>query len=345
MSALPVAELGLGDSRAQDCAELYSKHRPALVRYVHARFPRVDAEGVVQDTFCRTMRHWATVRELENPWPWLVVTARNIALNAIRDDRTEAVGLRVVESSAAMTPDIVDHIDSTDQLRTLGKAMEALTPLQRQLLTVLLEEGLNGAEAARRLGLGAGAARMHLCRMRARLSERFVALGGRLAVTPLGLLGWAWKRTRYAATRPPKSSLAVAGGFAATSVVAMSLGAVTIALAPAHDGIALASRTTINSRDAAATSPMRVAARSHAYGVRTQTTQVSIVTAPELVSEHHHATVNTTPTKSGTTVASDVDVSTPAGGLHMNDHGQQTHDAQMVACARLGACQAETASR
>jgi hypothetical protein len=216
--------------------------------------------------------------------------------------------------------------------------MDTLTPLQRQLLTVLLEEGLTGAEAARRLGLGTGAARMHLFRMRARLSERFVALGGRLAVTPIGLLAWAWRRVRHAATRPPKSTLVAAGGFAATSVVAMSLGVVTVALAPSHAAQAAGSRSAIDSRNAAVSVPLGVVRTGPAARARTTTQHPASTTVLGLVPAQHHETVSSTPTKAGTTLDATAEVTTPAGDLRIDDNSQQDRDVEQFACARAGAC-------
>src|SRR4051794_33923294 len=96
--------------------------------------------------------------------------------------------------------------------------MDVLTPLQRQLLTVMVEEGLTGAEVARRLGMQPGAVRMHLCRMRARLSERFVALGGQLAIGPVALLGAMARLVRRQTGSVQRTAFAAAGSGLAFSL-------------------------------------------------------------------------------------------------------------------------------
>ncbi|MDX6197540.1 MAG: hypothetical protein QOJ79_691 [Actinomycetota bacterium] len=164
-------------------------HRP-LTCYLQMGFGDADCEAVAQETFCRALTHWPEVRNMAAPWPWLAVTARNLARNNIRDGRgTMPAGLDVFHPATVSGDDVAEQVEASESLRRLAQAMAVLTPLQRRLLTVMVEEGLTGAQLARRVGMRPGAVRMHLCRLRLRLGEQFAALGGMLGVAPVALLG------------------------------------------------------------------------------------------------------------------------------------------------------------
>lgn len=193
-------------------------HRP-LTCYLRMNFRSADTEAIAQEAFCRALSHWAQVGQMANAWPWLVVTARNLARNNIRDEKaSQAAGLQVFHPSACSPADVAEQVEAFDQLRRLARAMSVLTPLQRQLLIVMVEEGLTGAQVARRLGMTPGAVRMHLSRMRSRLGDRFVSLGGQLAIGPLVVIrGLTWHPRRSAAAVPAGALLAA--GALITAVV------------------------------------------------------------------------------------------------------------------------------
>jgi RNA polymerase sigma factor (sigma-70 family) len=211
--------------------EFYNRYSRPLLCYLQAGFADADVEGVAQETMCRALKHWSTVGQMKTPWPWLAVTARNLARNNIRDERgSYAAGLEVFDRSTSSPSDVVEQVDAADQLRRLAKAMGVLTPLQRQILTVLVQEGLTGAEVARRLGMKPGAARMHLCRMRTRLAARFADLGGQLVVLPLGALHFVARRTG----RGPQQTSVGRGWIRATWPAVAVAGALAVTLAPTH---------------------------------------------------------------------------------------------------------------
>ncbi|MDT7538094.1 MAG: polymerase sigma-70 factor, subfamily [Actinomycetota bacterium] len=223
MTAVSLAPAWVDDDLGY--SEFYQRYYRPLTSYLRMGFRDADVEAVVQETFCRALAHWPEVRHMAAPWSWLAVTARNLARNNIRDGRsTLAAGLDVFDPVASSGDDVAEQVEASESLRRLAQAMTSLTPLQKRLVTVMIEEGLTGAQLARRLGMRPGAVRMHLCRMRLRLGDRFAALGGVLGVGPVALLG-VLRRFRV------KSQAGLAGS-AALSAVVTAVGIAVIGVMP-----------------------------------------------------------------------------------------------------------------
>jgi RNA polymerase sigma factor (sigma-70 family) len=313
--------------------EFYRRYDGPLTCYLRMAFRDADVEAVAQETLYRALTHWSEVRHMSNPWPWLAVTARNLARNNIRDERAStAAGLHVFDLDAQSTQDVADQVDASDQLRRLAKAMDVLTPLQRRLLTVMVEEGLTGAQVARRLGMQPGAVRMHLCRMRARLSERFEALGGQLAIAPVAVLAAITRFTRRHASAAPRTALAAAGtGFAFTlAVVGAGLGGFAAAHPSTTRSVVTVSR---NEQVPAAAQRAATPARPRAVARRAGAASGTDAAA----ADGYHVTVSSTPTQSGTLAEADARMTTPAGTLHaeapvMLDAGKGAPCANALAC-------------
>jgi len=318
---MPFVRPASSAAEADDCSEFYARYRRPLLAYVAMSFPSVDAEAIVQETFCRVLRHWTEVRQMRKPWPWLAVTARNLSRNSIRDNaNTQSMGLTVDDQLQDPAPELDHFIETYDTLRKLGRAMRALTPLQRQLLRLLVEEGLSGAEAARRLGLSPGAGRMHLCRMRSRLTERFVGLGGELAVTPFGLLAIFGRRLRALFSASRKTMMAGAPGVLASSLaIATTLGVVHIGIARTHNdsrGNQAVHMSTANARATSYARGARDFANSTA-GFRTalrrhKSAPITIRATPTL-NASHQLTIRKDPTAPGKNVDGSVTLITPVG--------------------------------
>jgi RNA polymerase sigma factor (sigma-70 family) len=331
---------------ADDCSEFYTRYRRPLLAYVAMSFPSVDAEAIVQETFCRVLRHWTEVQQMRKPWPWLAVTARNLSRNSIRDNaNTQSMGLTVDDQLQDPAPELDQFVETYDTLRKLGRAMRALTPLQRQLLRLLVEEGLSGAEAARRLGLSPGAGRMHLCRMRSRLTERFVGLGGELAVTPFALLAMFGRRMRALLSASRKTmTVGAPGVLASTLAIATTLGVVHIGITRIHNGSPGEQAIHISNANTRATSFVR----SAAPGVRwralpgttsrqTRTYGEPPVAVPAVPA--HRVMIAKDPTAPGTNADATITIDTPVGSESVYVAVTQSQNSRVKSvCSSLKAC-------
>src|SRR4051812_12904790 len=232
MTAVSLAPAWVDDDHGYSA--FYRRYHQPLTCYLRMGFRDADVEAITQETFCRALTRWPEVRGMTTPWPWLAVTARNLARNNIRDQKaSQAAGLDVFDPTMTSGDDVAEQVEATDELHRLAQAMSVLTPLQKRLVTVMVEEGLTGAQLARRLDMRPGAVRMHLCRMRLRLGERFAALGGVLGIAPVGLLT-AIRRLHATVQRSR-----IAGQAPVTlSVAAAAIGIAVIGSLPAVPGLA-----------------------------------------------------------------------------------------------------------
>jgi RNA polymerase sigma-70 factor (ECF subfamily) len=118
------------------------------------------AEDVAQETFVRLWRHRGSLDWTRDIRPWLLVTARRVAIDRFRGLRRRLFGS---SPPASLTPEIVDRWDDA------RRAMADLSPLERTSLILTHVEGHDPTEAAVLLGITPGAVRAATSRARAKL--------------------------------------------------------------------------------------------------------------------------------------------------------------------------------
>lgn len=311
------------DDGRRSYAEFYARYHHPLVCYLRLAFREADVEAAAQDTFCRAFKHWSKVGQMDKPWPWLAVTARNLARNNIRDEQgCNAAGLQIFDRAARTGVDVAEQVDAADQLRLLAKAMRVLTPLQRQMLTVLVEEGLTGAQVARRLGMEPGAVRMQLCRMRKRLSDRFIAFGGQLGVFPLAAIHFFARRPRRRTFGAQQTPMLAGSAALVFSVAVLAIGGVVLGLVPAAplltDSVTVAPQAMSAPADQAA-AVGSVSRRPVSAPVRRVTAQQPPAQQPaQAPAAAYFVTLSKTPTRPGKTAEAGIDVPTPVGTVHVS---------------------------
>jgi RNA polymerase sigma-70 factor (ECF subfamily) len=103
------------------------------------------AEDVVQDAFCRALEVWKVRGVPENPGAWLMMTAKNRALDVLRRERTARTFApelsRILEAETTIAP-MVDEAfaDSTirdEQLRMMFSCCHPRLPEEAQVALVL----------------------------------------------------------------------------------------------------------------------------------------------------------------------------------------------------------------
>jgi RNA polymerase sigma factor (sigma-70 family) len=154
---------------------VFDRHAAAVTRYAWAiATSRMDVEEIVQDTFVTVWRKAAEITIADTSLlPWLLVTCRYLALNAVRKAaRNQADELD--ENLAAGSNAVRVHHDAeaaNEDLRWVLAEIEQLDPVDRQVCELCLVEGLPYAEAAQQLGLSVGAVKQRVSRSRARLKK------------------------------------------------------------------------------------------------------------------------------------------------------------------------------
>src|SRR4029453_5011162 len=103
------------------------------------------AEDVVQDAFCRALEVWKVRGVPENPGAWLMMTAKNRALDVLRRERTARTFApelsRLLEAEATIAPAVDEAFaDSTirdEQLRMMFSCCHPRLPEEAQVALVL----------------------------------------------------------------------------------------------------------------------------------------------------------------------------------------------------------------
>lgn len=154
-----VARWKSGDERA--ATALVERHAPALARYAASLGARDDVEELVQDTFVRAFGAIDTFRGDSSMRTWLFTIERRLLLDRARGEGRRRALVPVEEADAVTQGDALDGMMASEtEARILG-AIERLSPLQREVFTLRVNEGLSYREIAELAGTSEGAARVH----------------------------------------------------------------------------------------------------------------------------------------------------------------------------------------
>jgi RNA polymerase sigma-70 factor (ECF subfamily) len=148
-----------GDGRAATI--LVARHAPPLARFVAGEGERDGTDEVVQDTFVRAFGAIDSFRGDSAFRTWLFTIARRIILDRRRSERRSRVVATVQEADAVTTFDALDGMVADESMLRVRRAVAALSPKQREVFTLRLEQGLSYREIAELVGSTEGAARVH----------------------------------------------------------------------------------------------------------------------------------------------------------------------------------------
>lgn len=147
---------------------------------------RADAEDVVQDAYVRALRGFAGFRG-EAMRPWLLAIVRNVAWRALAVRRRSTNNVIPIEAAFGRAgetdPDTLDvasdepsaearMIEAGDRA-LLTLALDAVSPLFREVLVLREIEEMSYAEIATVLGVPQGTVMSRLSRARAELRLRY----------------------------------------------------------------------------------------------------------------------------------------------------------------------------
>jgi RNA polymerase sigma-70 factor, ECF subfamily len=151
-------------------------------RYVHHRgVPARRADDVGAETFLVAWRRLGDVPR-DDPLPWLLAVARNVARNDHRGRRRyEGLLRRLPEAQPSPPPaEPPDHAERAD----LRRALDALDEADRELLVLVAWDELTPTQAAQVVGCTPGTVRVRLHRARRRLAAELAqrsAPGGQIS--------------------------------------------------------------------------------------------------------------------------------------------------------------------
>ncbi|SAK54945.1 RNA polymerase sigma factor [Caballeronia ptereochthonis] len=159
-----IGETGAADDAARRAIDAVWRIESAKVIASVARVVRdvALAEELAQDTFVAALEHWSETGVPEKPGAWLMTTAKNKALDRLRQHalharKHEEYGRDLDAQEAHVTPDFVDALDAAreddigdDLLRLIFTACHPVLSVDaRAALTLRLIGGLTTDEIAR----------------------------------------------------------------------------------------------------------------------------------------------------------------------------------------------------
>lgn len=154
-----VARWKAGEQRA--ASQLVERHAPAVARFVVSIGVRADVDEVVQDTFVRAFASIDGFRGESSLRTWLFTIARRLVLDRRRAARRRGEQVEVQEGDVSTEYDALDGVVADETQARLRKAMARLSPTQREVFVLRVNEGMSYREIAEAAGTTEGAARVH----------------------------------------------------------------------------------------------------------------------------------------------------------------------------------------
>lgn len=140
---------------------LVGRHSPVVARFIAGEGERDHVDEVVQDTFVRAFGAIDSFRGESTFRTWLFTIARRLVLDRRRSERRSRIVASVEEGDAVTQFDALDSMVADESLRRVREAVDALSPKQREVFTLRVEQGLSYKEIADLVGSTEGAARVH----------------------------------------------------------------------------------------------------------------------------------------------------------------------------------------
>jgi RNA polymerase sigma-70 factor (ECF subfamily) len=148
-----------GDERA--ATALVERHANALGRYVASLGERDAAEEVVQDTFVRAFGSLETFRGDSSLRTWLFTIARRLVVDRRRAARRRREVGNLDDVDAATEYTALDSMIAGEAKKRVWAAVGKLSPTQREVFLLRVNEGMSYKEIADVAGTTEGAARVH----------------------------------------------------------------------------------------------------------------------------------------------------------------------------------------
>jgi RNA polymerase sigma-70 factor, ECF subfamily len=148
-----------GDNRA--ATQLVGRHSPALARFAVSAGEREGIEELVQDTFVRAFASLDSFRGESSLRTWLFTIARRLMLDRRRAERRSRETVPVQETDHVSEYGALDGLIAEEAQERVRRSLEALSPTQREVFALRVQEGLSYKEIAEVVGSTEGAARVH----------------------------------------------------------------------------------------------------------------------------------------------------------------------------------------
>ena len=151
---------GERSSKEAALAALYNEYYDKIARYIFVRIgDRTEAEDLAGEVFLKALESLDSYKERGIPMQaWLFKIAHNLVVDYIRQaTKRKTVPIDTVE--VADESDLQAMAETNIEWARVAKAVDQLTPAQRQVIELRFFSGLTSEEAGRVLNKGSGAVR------------------------------------------------------------------------------------------------------------------------------------------------------------------------------------------
>lgn len=152
-----------GDVRALN--EIYTRYGPMLLGFLRARVsdPQL-AEELLQDVMLAVWENAASFEGRSKVKTWLLVIARNRAINAYRRRQVSVIDIQEAYSLQSEDTGPVEALMRGDAQDVVRDALQQLPEAHREVLVLVFYHQLTGPEVAEVLGISVGTVKSRLHR-------------------------------------------------------------------------------------------------------------------------------------------------------------------------------------
>lgn len=152
-----------GDVSALD--ELYARRGPSILSFLMTQVDsRQVAEEVLQDVMLAAWRNAGQFRGDSSVRTWLLVIARNRAMNTHRKRKLPLVTLDEAFGTFGQDTGPLEKLEKKDTQAKVRNALSQLPAQQREVLVLVFYHQLSGPEVAQVLGINEGTVKSRLHR-------------------------------------------------------------------------------------------------------------------------------------------------------------------------------------
>jgi RNA polymerase sigma-70 factor (ECF subfamily) len=148
-----------GESQA--ATRLVGRHSQALARFAASSGEREGIEELVQDTFVRAFASLDSFRGESTFRTWLFTIERRLMLDRRRSERRSRETVPVGDADAVSEYGALDSLIAEEVQERVRKSLDSLSPTQREVFTLRVQQGLSYKEIAEIVGSTEGATRVH----------------------------------------------------------------------------------------------------------------------------------------------------------------------------------------
>ncbi|MHB1311438.1 MAG: RNA polymerase sigma factor [Gemmatimonadaceae bacterium] len=154
-----IARWKAGDQRA--ATEIVQRHAQPLARFAASHGARDEVDELVQDTFVRAFHSLESFRADASLRTWLFTILKRLMLDRQRAGRRQRNQVELEEGHAVQEFDALDGMVADEMLARVHAAVARLSPLQKEVFTLRVTEGMPYADIARIVDSTEGACRVH----------------------------------------------------------------------------------------------------------------------------------------------------------------------------------------